>query len=74
MLRREQKREGEEVKEEKRRGKKEGKDYNEGGINQTAVPELDTPWSGRVLRTILYHLNVALLVLSRSSGASLTIT
>ena len=43
MLRREQKREGEEVKEEKRRGKREGKDYQEGGINQTAVPELDTP-------------------------------
>ena len=52
MPRREQKREGEEVKEEKRRGKKRGKDYKDGGINQTAVPELDTPWRGRVLSTI----------------------
>ena len=48
---------------------KEGKDW---GINQTAVPELDTPWSGRVSRTILHHLNVALLVLPRSGGASLS--
>ena len=37
---------------------KRGKDYKEGGINQTAVPELDTPWKGRVSRTILHHLNV----------------
>ena len=56
----------------KKKGKKEGKDYKEGGINQTAVPELDTPWRGRVSRTILHHLNVALLV-PRSGGASLTI-
>ena len=65
---------GRSIKEEKRRGKKREKRLQRRGINQTAVPELDTPWRGRVLRTILYHLNVALLVLPRSSGASLTIT
>ena len=41
------------------KGGKKGKDYKEGGINQTTVPELDTPWRGRVSRTILRHLNVA---------------
>ena len=58
----------------KKRKKNEGKDYREGGINQTAVPELDIPWRGRVSCTILHHLNVALFVLPRSSGASLTTT
>ena len=49
--------------------------YGNGGINQTTVLELDTPWMGRVSRTIIHHLSVAmaLLVLPRRGGASLTI-
>ena len=49
----------------KENAKKRRKDYKEGGINQTAVPELNTPWRGRVSRTILHHLNVVLLVLPK---------
>ena len=35
-----------------------GRGRSKGGMNQTTVPELDTPWRGRVSRTILHHLNV----------------
>ena len=48
-----------------------GRGRSKGEINQTTVPELDTPVSR--ICTILHHLNVALLVLPRSGGASLTI-
>ena len=74
-LRREQKRVGKEVAkggEKSNCKKREKREYKEGGINQTAVPELHTPciWRGRVTCTILHHLNVALLI----GGASLQLT
>ena len=50
-----------------------GRGRSKGGINQTTVPEFDTPQRGRVSRTILYHLNVASLILPKRGGASLTI-
>ena len=72
-LRREEKRDDEKIEEikgkgeEKERSKQEGPE-KEKRKNQTAVPELDTPWCcfrGRVSCTIIHRLNEALLVLPR---------